>query len=128
VRGATRASTSEGVEILIVEERGKMSACRKENFSDNWLYNNLRYFKKSKQNYTPRQLYCNEDNGAISAEHFMEAYILALPCICPKRHGALVDTLVNEYKGKRTRKFDGVRLAAAIIVEGACYANGVFGK
>lgn len=129
VKGALWTRTSEDVEILIVEEGGKRSACRKENFSNSWLYNNLRYFRKGVDTFTPRQLYCNDDDdGAISAEHFMEAYILALPCLCEKRHAPLVDSLVNEYRGKRTRKFDGPRLAAAIIVEGTCYADGVFGK
>lgn len=129
VKGALQTSTRLGVEILVVEEKGRMAAARKSNFTDNWLYNNLRYFRKSDEKYTGKELYTSEkDNGAIPLELFMAAYTMAMPAINEDRHQYIVTSLVSEYTGKRSRKFDGPRLAAAIIVEGACYADGVFGK
>lgn len=129
VKGALRASTNLEVEILMVEEKGRIAASRKSNFTDNWLYNNLRYFRKSDEKYTGKELYTLEkDSGAIPLELFMAAYAMAMPAINEDRHASIVAGLVNEYTGERSRKFDGPRLAAAIIVEGVCYAKGVFGK
>jgi hypothetical protein len=129
VKSAIQISTDLGIEILAVEENGKMAAVRKEIFSDNWLYNNLRYFRKSDEKYTGKELYASsKDNSAIPVELFMAAYIMAMPALEENTHPHIVSGLADEYAGKRSREFDGPRLAAAIIVEGACYADGVFGE